>query len=74
MCVLGLLLVKLLLYRISQANLSMSLPVLMEELKDMKKVILVYPKGEVKERLSKLSSIQEKLFLLFNLSKYIDSS
>lgn len=74
MCVLGLLLVKLILYRISQANLSMSLPVLMEELKDMKKVILVYPKGEVKEKLSKLSSIQEKLFRLFNLSKYINSS
>jgi len=73
-CVLGLILVKLLLYRISQANLSMSLPVLMEELKDMKKIILVYPQGQVKEKLSKLSSIQKELFHLFNLSKYIDSS
>ena len=74
MCVLGLILVKLLLYRLSQANLSMSLPVLMEELKDMKKIILVYPQGQVKEKLSKLSSIQRQLFRLFNLSKYIDSS
>ncbi len=74
MCVLGLILVKLLLYRISQANLSMSLPVLMEELKDMKKIILVYPQGQVKQKLSRLSSIQEKLFHLFHLSKYIDSS
>jgi transposase len=73
MCVLGLILVKLLLYRISQANLSMSLPVLMEELKDMKKIILVYPQGQVKQKLSKLSSIQQQLFRLFNLSKYIDS-
>jgi transposase len=72
MCVLGLILVKLLLYRISQANLSMSLPVLMEELKDMKKIILVYPQGQVKEKLSRLSSIQKELFHLFNLSKYID--
>lgn len=72
MCVLGLILVKLLLYRISQANLSMSLPVLMEELKDMKKIILVYPQGRVKQKLSRLSSIQEQLFRLFNLSKYID--
>jgi len=52
----------------------MSLPVLMEELKDMKKIILVYPQGQVKEKLSKLSSIQRQLFRLFNLSKYIDSS
>lgn len=74
MCVLGLILVKLLLYRISQANLSMSLPVLMEELKDMKKIILVYPQGQVKEKLSRLSSIQQQLFRLFNLAKYIDSS
>ena len=74
MCVLGLILVKLLLYRLSQANLSMSLPVLMEELKDMKKIILVYPQGQVKQKLSKLSSIQQQLFRLFNLSKYIDSS
>jgi transposase len=72
MCVLGLILVKLLLYRISQANLSMSLPVLMEELKDMKKIILIYPQRQVKEKLSKLSSIQKELFHLFNLSKYID--
>jgi len=74
MCVLGLILVKLLLYRISQANLSMSLPVLMEELKDMKKIILIYPQGQVKEKLSRLSSIQQQLFRLFNLPKYIDSS
>jgi len=74
MCVLGLILVKLLLYRISQANLSMSLPVLMEELKDMKKIILIYLQGQVKQKLSKLSSIQQQLFRLFNLSKYIDSS
>ena len=74
MCVLGLILVKLLLYRIAQANLSMSLPVLMEELKDMKKIILVYPQGQAKEKLSRLSSIQQQLFRLFNLSKYIDSS
>lgn len=74
MCVLGLILVKLLLYRISQANLSMSLPVLMEELKDMKKIILVYPQGQVKRKLSRLTSIQQELFRLFNLSKYTDSS
>ncbi len=74
MCVLGLVLVKLLLYRISQANLSMSLPVLMEEIKDMKKIVLIYPQGQVKEKLSRLSSIQQQLFRLFNLSKYIDSS
>jgi len=74
MCVLGLILVKLLLYRISQANLSMSLPVLMEELKDMKKIILVYPQGQVKVKLSRFSSIQKELFHLFNLSKYIDST
>jgi transposase len=72
MCVLGLILVKLLLYRIAQANLSMSLPVLMEELQDMKKIILIYPQGQVKEKISKLSTIQKGLFRLFNLSKYID--
>jgi len=72
MCVLGLILVKILLYRIAQANLSMSLPVLMEELKDMKKIILIYPQGQVKEKLSRLSAIQKELFHLFNLSKHID--
>jgi hypothetical protein len=52
----------------------MSLPVLMEELKGMKKIIiLVYPKGEVKRKLSRLSAVQEQLFGFFNLSKYLDS-
>jgi hypothetical protein len=74
MCVLGLLLVKVLLYRVSRANLSMSLPVLMEELKEMKKIILVYPKGELKRELSRFSEVQKQPFDLFNLSKYLNLS
>lgn len=70
MCVLGLFLVKLLLYRLNKANLDMSLPVMMEELADIQEVMWLYPSQRLEWMITKLSSIQRKLYDLFRLDRY----
>jgi len=74
MCVLGLLLVKLLLYRAREADLEMSLPVMIQELDDMEEIILIYPDNRIKKKIKRLSTVQRRLFELFGLSAYEDSS
>lgn len=70
MCVLGLFLVKLLLYRLNKADLTMSLPVLMEELTDIQEVLWLYPSQRLERMITKLSSVQRKLYELFRLDRY----
>lgn len=67
MCVLGLLLVKLLLYRAKKADLDMSLPVMLQELNDIEEIILLYPDNRIKKKIKKLSTAQGRLFGLFGL-------
>lgn len=74
MCVLGLLLVKLLLYRLKEAKLDMSIPVMLQELDDIQEIILFYPGNQIKKKVKKLSTIQERLFELFGLRAYEDTS
>jgi len=74
MCVLGLLLVKLLLYRAKKADLEMSLPVMIQELDDIEEIILIYPENRIKKKIKRLSTVQRRLFDLFGLSAYEDSS
>lgn len=74
MCVLGLLLVKLLLYRAKKEDLDMSLPVMLQELNDIEEIILLYPDNRIKKKIKKLSTVQERLFRLFGLRAYEDSS
>jgi transposase len=70
MCVLGLFLVKLLLYRLNKANLAMSLPVMMEELDDIREVMWLYPSQRLERMITKLSSVQRKLYDLFRVDRH----
>jgi transposase len=70
MCVLGLFLVKLLLYRLDKANLAMSLPVMMQELADIQEIMWLYPSHRLERMITKLSSVQEKLYNIFRLDRY----
>jgi len=74
MCVLGLLLVKLLLYRAKKAELDMSLPMMLQELNDIEETILLYPDNRIKKKIKRLSTVQGRLFELFGLRAYEDSS
>jgi len=70
MCVLGLFLVKLLRYRLYKTNLGMSLPVMMQELADIQEVTWINQDHRLERMITKLSSIQEKLYNLFDLTRY----
>lgn len=74
MCVLGLLLVKLLFYKAKTSGIEMSIPVLLDELNDIEEVTMLYSDGRIKKMIKKLSTVQSKLFELFNLKEYEDTS
>jgi hypothetical protein len=74
MCVLGLLLVKFLLYRAKKEGLDMSLPVMLQELNDIEEIILLYPDHRIKKKIKRLSTVQGRFFELFGLMAYEDSS
>lgn len=66
-CVLGLLLWRCLQMQLVQANLAMSLPVLREELADLRAIIVVDAAQHATQLLSHRSAMQHKLFDLFDL-------
>jgi transposase len=70
MCVLGLFLIKLLLYRLNKADLAMSLPVMMEELADIQEIMWLYPDHRLETMITSRSSVQQKLYKLFHLDQY----
>jgi transposase len=67
-CVLALLLVRCLQMQAIQAGLKMSIPVLMEELTDIKALIFIDEQERMQHLLSRRSAVQQKLFDLFELS------
>jgi len=69
-CVIALLLVKLLEYISAKNGLSMSTKVLINELRDITEVILLYPDLKVDRQICNMTTIQKALFDLFNLSKF----
>lgn len=74
MCVLALLLVKLLLYRAKKADLEMGLPVMLQELDDIREIVMFYPQGRIRKKVKRLSTVQARLYELFGLKAYEDSS
>lgn len=68
-CVLGLLLLRCLQLQLKQVNFSMSLPVLLEELADIRAIIMVTSSGTAQQRISHLSAVQKRLFTLFGLGE-----
>ena len=69
-CVIALLLLKLLSYEAREAGLEMSTKILVEELKDIRIVILAYSKRKVTRKVTKMSPIQQRLFDLFELQRF----
>lgn len=69
-CVLSLLLVKLLEYKLKENNYFMSPKVLITELKDIQEVIMIYSRERVVRKIREMSTIQNALFNLYKLEKY----
>jgi len=55
-------------------SLTMSLPVMLQELNDIEEIILLYPDNRIKKKIKRLSTVQGRLFELFGLRAYEDSS
>lgn len=69
-CVLALLLLQLMNYRVRQAGLGMSNAVLRQELADIREVVIVYSLAQIEKRITEMSTIQQRLFELFDLGRY----
>jgi hypothetical protein len=52
----------------------MSLHVMLQELNDIEEIIWLYPDNRIKKKIKRLSTVQGRLFELFGLSAYEDSS
>ena len=52
----------------------MSLPMMLQEFDDIEEIILIYPDNRIKKKIKRLSTVHGKLFELFGLSIYEDSS
>jgi len=71
MCVLALLVVRLLQYRLWQAGERLSIPLLPEEPDDITEVTLLYPGPRVVRKIARLSAVQTRLWELFELARYL---
>lgn len=70
MCVLALLVVRLLQYRLLRAGERLSIPMLLEELHDITELTLLYPGPRVVRKIARMSAVQTRLWELFGLAKY----
>jgi transposase len=66
-CIMALILIKVMQIQADRIGLKMSPAVLKEELKDMKEIIMIYGKNRAEKQISQRSSIQQKLWELFDL-------
>lgn len=70
-CVIGLLLVKVMhMLMVRNTGLRMNIPTVLEELNDIRVIVLVYTISSCEKMLSGMSRIQKKLFNLYGLHKY----
>lgn len=66
-CVMALVLARVMEYKTSKAGLRMSTAVLREELTDLRQIIMIYDTNKAGTQISARSSIQQKLWDLFDL-------
>lgn len=69
-CIISLLLLKLLEYLAAEESLQMSSNVLISELRDITEVILIYSSTKGEMKICEMTSIQKKLFNLYELYNY----
>ncbi len=68
-CVLGLLLVRVLHYKLKKETYKLPVEMWLEELRDMRCMIAVTKEGKIQKLLSKFSSVQENLYHLLDLNE-----
>jgi transposase len=66
-CVVSMTLMRVMQFKVEQAGYPMSAMLLKEELSDLQEVIMVYSPKEAKRKITQLSSVQERLWRIFNL-------
>jgi transposase len=66
-CVISLVIIRIMEFKVAQAGLLMNPTVLKQELSDLKEIILVYDEKTAKTQISHRSTVQQKLWDLFNL-------
>ena len=69
-CVMSLILIRIMELKLEKENFSMSPNVLKEELTDLKQIFMIYDKSNIKTKISSCSSVQKKLFDIFNLHTF----
>ena len=70
-CVIALLLVKVMhMLMIKNTELRMNIPTVLEELNDIRVIILIYSISTCEKMLSGMSKIQNRLFTVYGLQKY----
>ncbi|SFN09432.1 hypothetical protein [Thermodesulforhabdus norvegica] len=72
MCVLALLLIKLLCLIANREGMEVTTTLLIEELQDIKEVILVYPNRRAVRTISHMSTVQKKLFQIYGLDSTLE--
>ena len=66
-CVMALVVMRVMLRRVAQADLEMSANVLKEELSDLKQVIMIYSDQKAQIQITHRGTVQQKLWDLFEL-------
>lgn len=72
LCVLALLVQQLMMHRVRQAGLSLDNVEMKAELSDICEIVLSFSHGRVERKLTRRTGVQEDLFQLFDLTKYVD--
>ncbi|MGQ9713078.1 MAG: IS1634 family transposase [Desulfotomaculales bacterium] len=73
MCVLALILVKLLQYRLARTGIDLSVNLLLEELEEISEVLLLYDGPRVVRRIARMSSVQNRLWEALELARFHNS-
>jgi len=68
-CVMSYFLMRLMQYKACQAGIEMSAKILKEELSDLREVIMIYDDARAERKVTAKSSVQKKLYDLFELEK-----
>jgi len=68
-CVMSFLLIRLMQLKVEEAGMTMSPCVLRDELSDLQQVIMIYANNDAEMKISQCSTVQQKLFNLFQLKK-----
>ena len=69
-CVMSLILIRIMELKLERENLKMSPNVVKQELTDLQQVILIYDEKNVVSKITAKSTVQNKLFEIFNLLHY----